>query len=169
MNRKTYVIVGSIVLALGLLVLWLLVFGGSKPAPQPAPAPTVVEKIVEAPRPVSDIACNHTYQLDHLERFYVGDRVAVNFYFGGTDRNLQPQYIWDRNVIGMPTEIRNQRRVDRSMTYSLVTFLCQSDPTLEGQKISNVEVTRYRLTLRRPLVPQRIIRTGGVVRNGPAR
>lgn len=169
MSRKAIAtsIIGVALLAIGLLFGYAF-FGGQTQA-QPAPV------VVQASRPVSDVACGQTYQLDHLERFNIltyakgsskvtNSRVAVNFYFGGYDRNLQPQYIWDRNVIGMPTEIRSERRVDRSLEYSTVTFLCQYDEKLEGHEASNIKVMRYRLTLRRPLRPQWVIRNGGPAR-----
>ena len=127
--------------------------GNRKTVAQPAP--------VVQTRPVSDVECGGTYQFTHMERFYINGRVAVNFYFGGRDRNLQPQYIWDENVLGQSTEVRKARTVLPSLEYSMVTFLCQSDPSLEGHKVSNVELVRYQLTLRRPLRPQKGIRNGG--------
>ena len=139
-------------------ILASLLFTDRQTEAQPPPG------VVQSQRPVSDIACGKTYEVDHLERFYVDGRIAVNFTFGGAHRNLQPQYIWDENIIGQSTEIRSERRVDRSLAYSMVTFLCQSDWELEGHKISNVEVMRYALTLRRPLVQQRVIRNGGTAR-----
>lgn len=136
-------------------------------------AKLVEAQVVEKPRPISDVKCGEAYELDHLERFYITSLsglwnrtsiVAVNFYFGGKDRNLQPQYIWDENVLGQSTELRSRRQVDRSLKYSKVTFVCLSDPMLEGHKISNVKVMRYQLTLRRPLRPQKVIRGGGPAR-----
>ena len=160
MNRRTVLI---IVVTFGMASVALLLFGiYTSLKAQVQPAPQAV-RVVE-PRPITDVKCGWTYHLDHLERFYVHDRVAVNFTFGGADRNRQPQYIWDRNVIGQSTEIRSARRVDRSLAYSLVTFLCLSDAPLEGHEASNVEVMRYRLTLRRPLRQQRVIRYGGPAR-----
>ena len=154
MTRNQFIaIVAGVVIFIGLFV-WLAMPDTAQA--QPAP-PQVFEKA----RPVSDIACGKTYEVDHLERFYVAGRVAVNFTFGGAHRNLQPQYIWAENVLGQSTEIRKERRVDRSLQYSVVTFLCQSDEPLEGHKVSNVQVMRYALTLRRPLVPQKVIRSGG--------
>lgn len=153
MNRRILG-VGVLLIVVGLLAA-LAIFGRKTEA-QPASAP-----VAQAPRPVSDVHCGGTYEVDHLERFYVNGRVAVNFYFGGADRNRQPQYIWDENILGQSTEIRKMRRVDPSLAYSLVTFHCQDDPPLEGHKISNVEVMRYDLTLRRPLRPQKVIRQGG--------
>lgn len=153
--------VGIITLTALLVLGSVLGYGlGSRMTTAPAaPAPIAV------PRPISDVVCGVPYEMDHLERFMVGGRVAVNFTFGGKDRNLQPQYIWDENVIGQSTEIRSVRRVDRSLEYSRVTFMCLDDPTLEGHKISNMKVMRYQLTLRRPLRQQRVIRNGGSVRN----
>ena len=124
---------------------------------QPAP-------VVQAPRPVSDVKCGWTYHLDHLERFYVHGQVAVNFTFGGADRNRQPQYIWAENVLGQSTELRSARRVNPSLAYSTVKFLCQSDEKLEGHEASNIKVMRYQLTLRRPLRQQKVIRNGGPAR-----
>ncbi len=145
---------------LGALALVALVsygmFEANKATAQPAP------RVVEAPRPITDVKCGEVYALDHLERFYLNGRVAVNFYFGGRDRNFQPQYIWDENIIGQSTEM--SRTVNRSLEYSEVTFLCLSDPVLEGHKASNVEVMRYKLTLRRPLRQQKVIRIGGQAR-----
>ena len=162
MTRKQIAIVVAIVAVILGSVFVLPIFFGGKTEAQPAPPPQTVE--VQIPRPISNVMCEGTYQFTHLERFMVGDRVAVNFTFGGADRNLQPQYIWDRNVIGQSTEVREGRKVDRSLEYSTVTFLCLGAPTLEGHKISNVEVMRYRLTLRRPLRQQKVIRNGGPAR-----
>lgn len=151
------------IVAVGIVALTFLVgFGIYGFISRSATAKPVV---VQAPLPVSDVSCGETYEVDRLERFYISGRVAVNFTFGGLDRNLRPQYIWDKNVIGQSTEIRSRRRVDRSLAYSLVTFLCQSDLELEGHKISNVRVMRYRLTLRQPLRQQKVIRKGGPARH----
>ena len=145
-------------------VAWVFVirttFEDHKVEAQPTPA------VVEKARPISDVKCSRTYQLEHTELYYPdkSGRVARNFTFGGWDRNLRPQYIWNENVIGQLTEVRSARRVDRSLKYSEVTFLCLSDPVLEGHKASNIEVMRYRLTLRRPLRPQTVIRPGGPAR-----
>ena len=150
--------VGAVILTLVGVLVGLSIFGGDRNT-QAQPAPVVING--QASRPVSDIACGKTYEVDHLERFYIDGRVAVNFTFGGAHRNLQPQYIWNENVIGQSTEIRSARRVDRSLQWSLVTFLCQEDERLEGHKASNMWVMRYALTLRRPLRQQKVIRNGG--------
>lgn len=157
MNRKTFYAICGVV-AVVLVVALTVSFFASKTEAQPAPV------VVQGSRPVTDVACGKTYEVDRLERFYVNGRVAVNFTFGGVHRNFRPQYIWDRNVIGQSTEIRSARRVDRSLPYSLVTFKCLSDTPLEGHEISNVKVMRYELTLRRPLRPQQVIRNGGPAR-----
>ena len=136
------------------------IFVGNKTKAQPAPAPEVVEVL----RPISDVQCGEPYEFVHVERFDVNGRVAVNFNFGGKDRNKQTQYIWAENVLGQSTEIRSARRVVPSLAYSTVTFLCLGDPTLEGHKISNVEVMRYRLNLRRARRPQTGLREGGPAR-----
>ena len=162
MNRQTRVAI-AIVAALTLVaVIGVLMFGGRTTQAQPAPEPQVVE--VQVPRPISDVTCGVDYEFVHVERFDVEGRVAVNFDFGGKDRNKQTQYIWAENVLGQSTEVRTDRRVNPSLAYSTVTFLCLNDPSLEGHKISNVEVMRYRLTLRRPLRPQTVIRNGGPAR-----
>lgn len=156
--RRILAIVGG-----GALIVALATYGiffrSRAVVAQPVPAP-----VVQAPRPITDVDCGGTYEFAHLERFNLNGRVAVNFYFGGADRNRQPQYIHDLNVVGQSTEVREARRVKRSLEYSTVTFLCQSDWRLEGHKASNVEVLRYRLTLRRPLRQQRVIRNGGPAR-----
>ena len=125
------------------------------------PAPVQVSRS----RPVTDVECGQTYEFVHIERFRVNGHVAVNFDFGGKDRNRQPQYIWDRSVIGQSTEIWKARRVVPSLKYSTVTFVCMNDPVLEGHKASNIEVMRYKLTLRRPLRLQIVIRQGGTPRS----
>ena len=159
--RKIDVVTATI--AAGILIavaaVGAFIFGGRTTEAQPAPVVQTVT--VEAPRPVTDVVCGDSYEFAHLERFNVRGRVAVNFYFGGADRNRQPQYIWDRNVIGQSTEVREARRVDTSLAYSTVTFLCLDDPALEGHKASNVEVMRYRLNLRRPPRPPTGVRGGG--------
>lgn len=150
----------ALILVLFVLVFMFRTFVDCKVEAQPTPA------FVEKARPISDVKCSRTYQLEHTELYYPdkSGRVARNFTFGGWDRNLRPQYIWNENVIGQLTEVRSARRVDRSLKYSEVTFLCLSDPVLEGHKASNIEVMRYRLTLRRPLRQQRVIRYGGPAR-----
>lgn len=135
------------------LCVYLFFFGGRT---QTQPAPTAVA------RPISDVFCGHTYQFDHIKRFRVDGQVVVNFHFGGYDRGRRPQYIADKDVLGLSTEM--SRTVDRSLEYSTVTVLCLSDKAIEGHRASNVDVLRYRLTLRRPLVPQRVIPYGGLAR-----
>ena len=125
------------------------------------PAPVVIDG--EVARPITDVQCGHTYQIDQIKRFRVNGLVVVNFHFGGRDRDRRPQYIADRNIIGQSTEIG--RRVNRSLEYSTVTFICLSDPLLEGHKASNIVLLRYGLDLRRPLVPQRVIPEGGPARH----
>ena len=155
-------IVGVVVVLMSLVgVAACGFFGGRAAVAQPGvPAPEIVT-VQTTPRPITEVACGQTYQLDHLERFRLEGRTVVNFYFGGKDRSMLAQYVVDRNVIGLSTEIVEDRRVNRHLEYSKVTFLCMSDTMLEGHRASNIEVMRYRLTLRRPLRPQTAIRNGG--------
>ena len=156
MNRNTRF--ALLVVGIVLAVVAGIYFG--LPTRTQAQAPVVIEK--EVSRPITDVDCGKTYQFDQIKRFRVNGRILVNFHFGGKDRGRQPQYIADRNVIGQSTEM--SRRVDRSLEYSTVTVLCLSDPSVEGHKVSNIELIKYELNLRRPLVPQREITNGGPAR-----
>lgn len=149
-NQKVVVVgvAGAIVV---IAVAGMFFRGGKKAVAQPAP-------VAEA-RPITDVECENTYQFDQVKRFRVNGEVLVNFHFGGKDRGRQPQYITDRDVLGFRTEM--SRNVDRSLKYSTVSFVCLSDRSIEGHKASNVQVMRYRLNLRRPLVAQKFIPEGG--------
>ena len=156
-NRKRLIAIGIVTFVL----VGLAIFGLFRKTEVVQPAPVVIDG--EVARPITDVQCGHTYQIDQIKRFRVNGLVVVNFHFGGRDRDRRPQYIADRNIIGQSTEIG--RRVNRSLEYSTVTFICLSDPLLEGHKASNIVLLRYGLDLRRPLVPQRVIPEGGPARH----
>ncbi len=160
MNTRTLG-VSAVILTIVGVVVSLISFGGGGRKTDAHPGPKfVVQKA--PPRPVSDVDCNHTYQFDQIKHFRLNGRVVVNFHFGGRDRGRQPQYIVDKDVLGLSTEV--SRRVDRSLEYNTVTVVCLSDTSLEGHRASSVQVLRYQLNLRRPLRQQTVIPEGGPAR-----
>lgn len=118
-----------------------------------------------APVPLTDVKYGAPYEIVRVEPFLVDlcpNGRAVSFFFA--DHNVRSQYICETDVYEHTTEIRRLRTVNPALTYSRVTFLRLEDPSLEGLRASNANVTRYKLELRRPLRPVPAPRPGRAAR-----
>src|SRR3989344_1074970 len=119
----------AIAVCAGVLTVIALFIGGMTylSSGAAAQAPTA------APVPLTDIKYGDPYEIVRVEPFLVElcpNGRAVSFFFA--DHNVRSQYICETDVYEHTTEIQRLRTVNRTLTYSRVTFLRMEDPSLEG-------------------------------------